>query len=88
MNRDEIIKLAREAGLETGVNLSGVTLVGAPAAGVPSGITIAHITIEELGRFAELVAAKERAGILHLSEAQFFKTQADYDDAIRARGKE
>jgi len=56
MTRDEIIKLAREAGLRTGVNASGVTLVFAH---VP-GVTIAHITIDEFERFAALVAAAER----------------------------
>jgi len=55
MNKAEIIKLAREAGLTTGVNLSGVTLVGAPV-----GVTIAHITIDEMQHFAALVAAAER----------------------------
>jgi len=39
-------------------------------------------------RFAVLVAAKEREDILRMSESQFFKTQAEYDDAIRARGRE
>lgn len=59
MNREEIIKLAREAGLKTGVNVSGVTLVFAH---VP-GVKIAHITLEELERFAALVAAAEREAI-------------------------
>lgn len=36
--------------------------------------------------FAALVAAAEREDILRMSESQFFKTQAEYDDAIRARG--
>jgi hypothetical protein len=35
--------------------------------------------------FAALIAAAEREDILRMSESQFFKTQAEYDDAIRAR---
>jgi phosphoribosylcarboxyaminoimidazole (NCAIR) mutase len=85
MTRDEIIKLAREAGLTTGVHISGATS-GVTLVGAPSGVKIAHITIDDFERFAALVAAKEREDILRMSESQFFKTQAEYDDAIRARG--
>ena len=55
MDREEIIRMAREAGLRVGTNLSGVVLVGSPAE-----IGLAHLTIEELERFATLVAAAER----------------------------
>lgn len=55
MSRDDIIKLAREAGLRVGTNVSGVTLVGSPAE-----VGINHLTIDELGGFAALVAAHER----------------------------
>ena len=55
MDREEVIKLAREAGLCVGTNLSGVVLVGSPAE-----IGLAHLTIEELERFAALVTATER----------------------------
>ena len=41
----------------------------------------------ELERFAALVAAAEREAILQMSAATWFKTQADYDAAIRARGQ-
>ena len=50
--------MAREAGLRVGTNLSGVVLVGSPAE-----IGLAHLTIEELERFAALVAAAERERI-------------------------
>jgi hypothetical protein len=40
---------------------------------------------DDLERFAALVAAAEREAILQMSKAQWFKTQADYDAAIRAR---
>jgi 2-oxo-4-hydroxy-4-carboxy--5-ureidoimidazoline (OHCU) decarboxylase len=55
MDREDIIHMAREAGLRVGTNLSGVVLVGSPAE-----IGLAHLTIEELERFAALVAAAER----------------------------
>ena len=55
MNHEDIIRMAREAGLRVGTNLSGVVLVGSPAE-----IGLAHLTIEELERFAVLVAAAER----------------------------
>ena len=42
----------------------------------------------ELERFAALVAAAEREAILQMSAATWFKTQADYNAAIRARGQE
>jgi hypothetical protein len=41
----------------------------------------------KLERFAALVAAAEREAILQMSRAQWFKTQADFETAIRARGK-
>ena len=40
----------------------------------------------ELERFAALVAAAERNSILKMSAENWYKTQADYDAAIRARG--
>jgi hypothetical protein len=55
MTRDDIIRMAREAGLTVGTNLSGVMLVGSPS--TPG---IAHIDIDEMERFAALVAAAER----------------------------
>ena len=61
MNREDIIRIAREAGLRVGTNLSGVVLVGSPAE-----IGLAHLTIEELERFASLVAAAERAEVERL----------------------
>jgi len=43
---------------------------------------------EDLERFATLVAAAEREAILQMSAAEWFKSQADYDAAIRARGQD
>ena len=56
MNRDDVIRWAREAGMRVGTNLSGVVLVGSPAE-----IGLAHLTIEELERCAALVAAAAKA---------------------------
>ena len=38
-------------------------------------------------RFANLVAAAEREAILQMSADNWYKTQKDYDSAIRARGE-
>jgi hypothetical protein len=38
-------------------------------------------------RFAALVAAAEREAILQMSRDQWFKTQAEFEDAIRERNK-
>ena len=45
-----IIELAKKAGLKAGTNISGVTLVGSPS--TPG---IAHISIDEMERVADLV---------------------------------
>jgi len=42
----------------------------------------------ELERFVALAAAKEREAILQMSAATWFKTQADYDAAIKIRGQD
>ncbi len=46
----DIERLAREAGLKVGTNISGVRLVG-----VPVGNSIVHLTTDDLERFADLV---------------------------------
>jgi hypothetical protein len=71
--KDDIIRMAREAGLQTDT----------------SGVWVDDGYIEnQLTRFAALVAAAEREAILQMSAATWFKTQADYDAAIRARGQD
>jgi len=65
MNRDDIIAMAREAGLTVGTNISGVMLIGSPS--TPG---IAHIDIDEMQRFAALVAAAEREASAQLCEAR------------------
>jgi hypothetical protein len=63
MTYHDIIRMAREAGLKVGENISGVMLVGSPAE-----IGLAHITLEEMERFAALVAAAEREGCIKAIE--------------------
>lgn len=84
--RDEIIRMAREAGLSVGTNISGIVLVGSPAE-----IGLNHLTIDELERFVALIAAAEREACAKACEA-FGKTlEVDVGDcfaeAIRARGE-
>jgi len=57
MTREDIIKMAREAGLYVGRNISGVQLVGSS---YEEGGLLVHLAVEELERFAALVAAHER----------------------------
>ena len=64
MTKDDILKLAREAGC-----VDPMVFFGA------------------YERFAALVAAAEREAILQMSADNWYKTQAEYDVAIRARGQ-
>ena len=72
MNREDIIRMAREAGMEQdGDNFFS-----------PSHEEIdVHIT--DLERFAALVAAAEREACAKLIPPQYF----EFRDAIRARGE-
>lgn len=89
MNRDEIIKMANEAGLYHFYDSEGQC----------TGITNARLVtqdkdrwddrlVEMLAPFAALVRADERNAILQMSREQWFKTQADFEEAIKARGQE
>ena len=72
MTQDEIVKMAREAGLvRTG----------------DKWVEPARWGVTELVHFAALVAAAEREAILQMSEDNWFKTQDNYEAAIRARGE-
>jgi hypothetical protein len=71
MTQDEIVKMAREAGLvRTG----------------DKWVEPARWGVTELVHFAALVAAAEREAILQMSKDNWFKTQDNYEAAIRARG--
>jgi hypothetical protein len=77
MNREDIILMAREA-------CSPDAPLRQFVGGVDCGLLMKD---EHLERFAALVRAAEREAILQMSAATWFKTQADYDAAIRARGQ-
>ncbi len=83
MTRDDIIRMARKAGLTVGTNISGVMLVGSPS--TPG---IAHIDIDEMQRFAAIIEAKaaaaEREACAKIIQRAGLPSIAD---AIRARGK-
>ena len=72
MEREQIIRMARKAGLEK--------------YHLPDSM-MEYEFDRCIERFAALVAAAERNAILQMSREQWFKTQADFEDAIRARGQ-
>ena len=81
MTREDIIRMAREAGLTVGTNISGVMLVGSPS--TPG---IAHIDIDEMACFAALVAAHEREQCAKVCEAYVAEgIGREMAAAIRAR---
>jgi len=76
MSRDEITRMAREASEETNWK---------PALGNE------HV-VDFLERFFHAAyaagAAADREAILQMSREQWFKTQADFEEAIRARSQQ
>ena len=98
MDREDIIRMAREAGLYVGRNISGVQLVGSS---YEEGGLLVHLAVEELERFAALVAAHEReacANLLlnvdlssmdadHRLQSWTATVLLNFSDAIRARGE-
>jgi hypothetical protein len=86
MNREDIIRMAREAGLYVGRNISGVQLVGSS---YEEGGLLVHLAVEELERFAGLVRAAEREACAKvcLEEAPSLDGQL-CAAAIRARGEQ
>jgi len=76
MTRDDIIRMAREAGFEKVVAIH------------PDGSkTVTVAPVPELEAFATLVAAAEREACAKLCEAQDEYGWQQYADAIRARGQ-
>ena len=78
MNRDDITRMAQEAGFKPHNN--------------PEMWDITIASDEAIERFFHLAyaagAAAERNAILQMSNEQWFKTQADFEAAIRARSKQ
>jgi hypothetical protein len=91
MDREDIIKMAREAGLYVGRNISGVQLVGSS---YEEGGLLVHLAVEELERFAGLVRAAEREACARVCEERQEVFQKYYTkglaamcaETIRARG--
>ena len=78
MNKDEIIRMAREADdFADSYTPQYVTL--------PNEWSVIRDERFFLAAYAAGAAA-EREAILQMSREQWFKTQADFEDAIRARG--
>jgi len=72
MNREDIIRMAREAGLYVGRNISGVQLVGSS---YEEGGLLVHLAVEELERFAGLVRAAEREACAKVADAERYNTE-------------
>ncbi len=75
MTRDEVTQLAKEVGAELSAYIN-----------YHYDEVVVVFYKDQLERFAALVAAAERDSILKMSAENWYKTQADYDAAIRARG--
>ena len=83
MTKDDVICMACKAGLTYGTNISGIGLVGSPAE-----IGIAHITLEQMHHFADIVAAAEREAIAQMVEICSLRaTPKGIAAAIRTRVK-
>lgn len=77
MTRDEILAMAREAGMEVHERKGQIRIGSAVLTGVDS--------TDEVTRFAALVAAKEREACAQVCES--WDDPRDYAAAIRARGQ-
>ena len=73
---DHIIKAAKDAGLTSGTNISGVQLVGSPS--YPG---LAHITVEEMGRFYAIAFAAGMERAAEICEAEQDRSEEARADA-------
>jgi hypothetical protein len=91
--KEDIIRMAREAGIAD-------AFLAEPHPGVMTQLERFAALVEDaqakrmhaegmvtVGHMRQQIAA-EREAILQMSAATWFKTQADYDAAIQARGEE
>lgn len=86
MNHDDVIRLAKEAGLYVGKNASGVTLVGHKYQRFDNTGMLVHMDVNDMAKFASLVAAAEREAIAKMFDGEVWAY--DYREiaaAIRAR---
>lgn len=90
MDHDDIIRMAREAGWNDDDCIDiGVFVALIKEQMLSEGwrqCAVGQRTTQFCGQVQAAVAL-EREEILKMSEAQWFRTQADYDAAIRARGE-
>ena len=85
MTKDDVICMAFKAGLTVGTNMSGIGLVGSPA-----DIGIAHITLDQMHHFADIVEAAAREAIeqrLHKLDITLNTRLYVINHAVRARGQ-
>jgi hypothetical protein len=89
MTKDDVICMASKAGLTVGTNMSGIGLVGSPA-----DIGIAHITLDQMHHFADIVAGAEREACANVCDSYDVAEDVCSSDtaegiaiAIRARGQ-
>ena len=75
MNRDDVIRMVREIADKTAVD---------PVHGDPPLMVVSP---DEMIRFAKLAQAAEREACAKLLDDNWFKTQSECADAIRARSK-
>jgi len=75
VTRDDIIRMAREAGMGTERHADGDYVWGGPS------------QTEVMMRFAALVAAAEREACAQIVEHILKEGNGSYGDAIRARGQ-
>jgi len=87
MTKDDVICMASKAGLTVGTNMSGIGLVGSPA-----DIGIAHITLDQMHHFADIVEAAEREACAKVCNDISKDSRGDWKngamecaEAIRAR---
>ena len=79
MTKDDVLRMAREAGFVVDEKAQQHQ---------PNCVFHTHHMVDELlERFAALVTISEREAILQMSADNWYKTQKDYDSAIRARGE-
>jgi len=88
MKQDEIIELARQAGLAIGVALDGSKSVGKHE---HKSFAVGRLPLEDFVAFAKLVAAKEREACAKECEHTALRMGSEWmaqhcAEAIRARG--
>ena len=93
MTKEEIIEMAKEAGLAIGVALDGSKSVGKHE---DKSFAIGRLPLEDFVAFAKMIAEKEREACAVIAETPISGEQDDYTmeakdrvaKAIRARGQE